>query len=146
MKTLNIYLCDYINDKYKFESVQLITKSYNEFNKSIESILGDDNDNIFKILYTMDYPINTYCLSALDFKYLNIFDEINVKGEYFYATFKIEGDKKEITPNTIINYDVYNYKNSKCYFYEKEIKYYHNLYNLVTRGYFKILNTNIKTT
>lgn len=138
MKILNIYLSlgyNYLTTKKLAINTPpgYITASYYEFIDSVYEI----NNNI---TYGRNLVLNTFCLAALDFEYLKIFDEINVKGNSLYARFRIKDKKDNISSNTIIDYNVYDYDNNDyTYNFKKELRYSHNLYNLVTKGYFKRL-------
>ena len=129
MKLLNVYL-------YK-SSVRYMTYSLDEFNNAIDKII-ENKEKDFCIL-------NTYCLAALDFNYFKIFDKIQVLGKYMEAEFIIKDKENlDILDNAIIDYHVYDHqRNDFTYLFEKELRYSHNLYNLVTRGYFDLLNKGI---
>lgn len=128
MKLLKVYL--YRN------SVRGMIYSLDEFNNAIDKIKNEEKE--FCI-------INTYCLAALDFNYFKLFDKIEVVGKYMEAEFIIK-DKENLSTldNAIIDYYVYDHqRNDFTYLFEKELRYSHNLYNLVTRGYFDLLNKGI---
>lgn len=127
MRTLFVYLS---KPNKKFTDTSNYAFDLDAFDSSIRLYRTIDKD-VRESLKNLD--LHTTCLAALDFDYLSIFDKIIVYGKYKYATFEFDKCR-----HNIIDYHVYDYNDNEIKKYDKELRYAHNLYKLVIRGFFDL--------
>ena len=124
MKSLYVYL---------YDTQRTNVNMYHDLDSFLDAV------EVYKPNHGINLILNTTCLAALNFDYFKIFDEIKVIGRYKYTIFTPKNDKDHLIKSIIENHTYYTNNNEEIENYcKKEIRYAHNLYNLILRGLFNL--------